>query len=102
MTDGLLGLADPQRTCVGCRLPADRSVLLRVVVREGVLVPDDRAKLPGRGAWLHRDQECLTAADRRRAFPRALRVPGPLDTHLLHQWFDQIVHQPEPPGDETA
>ncbi|NKT07135.1 DUF448 domain-containing protein, partial [Rhodococcus hoagii] len=32
------------------------------------------ARLPGRGAWLHRDPKCLSEAGRRRAFGRALRV----------------------------
>ena len=54
--------------------------LLRVVVVHGVLTPDPRRRLPGRGAWLHPAPECLDRAERRSAFPRALRVPGPLDT----------------------
>ena len=29
---------------------------------------------------MHPDPECLHRAERRSAFPRALRVPGPLDT----------------------
>jgi len=53
--------------------------LLRVVVVDGVLTPDPRRRLPGRGAWLHLASECLDRAERRSAFPRALRVPGPLD-----------------------
>jgi predicted RNA-binding protein YlxR (DUF448 family) len=44
-----------------------------------MLIPDPRRRLPGRGAWLHPDLECLGRAERRSAFPRALRVPGPLD-----------------------
>ena len=47
---------------------------------DGVLTPDPRRRLPGRGAWLHLAPECLDRAERRSAFPRALRVPGPLDT----------------------
>ena len=50
-----------------------------MVARSGVLVVDERRVLPGRGAHLHRDLGCLELAERRRAFPRALRVPGPLD-----------------------
>ncbi|WP_106280058.1 DUF448 domain-containing protein [Geodermatophilus tzadiensis] len=82
----------PVRTCVGCRERAPVTDLLRVVVRDGALVPDPRRRLPGRGASLHPTPECLRAAERRRAFPRALRLPGgggaaveagPLRTHVL-------------------
>jgi uncharacterized protein len=74
----------PVRTCVGCRERAARADLLRVVVVEGRLVPDPRRRLPGRGASVHPVQHCVDLAVRRRAFPRALRLPGPLDaTELL-------------------
>lgn len=53
--------------------------LLRVVAVDGRVVVDGSRRLGGRGAWLHPDLRCLTEAQRRRAFPRALRVPGPLD-----------------------
>jgi predicted RNA-binding protein YlxR (DUF448 family) len=52
---------------------------VRVVVVEGVLVPDPRARIPGRGAWLHPDLDCLDLAVRRRALPRAFRLTVPLD-----------------------
>ncbi|MFD5214560.1 YlxR family protein [Microbacterium sp. NPDC058345] len=65
---------EPVRTCVGCRGRASRSALIRVVHCDGELVFDERAVLPGRGAWLHPASECLDAAVRRRAFARALRV----------------------------
>ncbi|WP_448609652.1 YlxR family protein [Geodermatophilus sp. URMC 60] len=82
----------PVRTCVGCRKRAPVTELLRVVARDGALVPDSRRRLPGRGASLHPTPECLHAAERRRAFPRALRLPGgggspveagPLRDHVL-------------------
>ncbi len=75
------------RTCVGCRNRAPASTLLRVVasVDAGVnaLVVDPRHRLPGRGAYLHVDPACLAKAERRRAFVRALRVAGILDTGEL-------------------
>jgi predicted RNA-binding protein YlxR (DUF448 family) len=75
------------RTCVGCRSRAPASTLLRVVavIQAGVatLVPDPRHRLPGRGAYLHVDPACLAKAERRRAFGRALRVAGVLDTGEL-------------------
>jgi predicted RNA-binding protein YlxR (DUF448 family) len=46
--------------------------------------------LPGRGASVHPDPRCVDLAEKRRAFPRALRLPGPLDlsavrSHLQDQ-----------------
>jgi predicted RNA-binding protein YlxR (DUF448 family) len=73
----------PVRTCVGCRARADRSSLLRVVVRDFELVVDTSAVLPGRGAWLHPQIQCYQLAVKRRAFGRALRNSGNLDTAAL-------------------
>lgn len=80
---------DPVRTCVGCRQRAGKSELLRVTARDGACLPDPRAQHQARGAYLHPTLECLAAAERRRAFPRALRVPGPLDTTALHDWLER-------------
>lgn len=95
--------ATPVRTCVGCRARADKSDLLRVVAIEGECVPDLHNRLPGRGAHMHPDLRCLDLAVRRRAFPRALRVPGPLDTEALRRYVgeqaasttDRTVHPDE-------
>jgi uncharacterized protein len=89
----------PMRTCVGCRVRASKSDLLRVVAVEigtepstvKVLAPDRHARLPGRGAYLHFDLRCLALAERRRVFPRALRLPGPLDVSVLRQWLEKHV-----------
>jgi predicted RNA-binding protein YlxR (DUF448 family) len=75
-----VGPSGPVRTCIGCRTRERSTVLLRVVAVDGVVTPDLRRRLPGRGAWLHPDPGCLDAAERRRAFGRALRVSEPLDT----------------------
>jgi uncharacterized protein len=34
---------------------------------------------------VHPDLRCVELAEKRRAFPRALRLPGPLDTSLLRE-----------------
>lgn len=72
-------LDGPVRTCVGCRVRAAKSALLRVVVADGKLVVDPSGRLPGRGASVHLDPACVDLAERRKAFPRALRSGGPLD-----------------------
>ena len=76
---------DPVRTCVACRVRAPRSALVRVVVKDGALVADEKAILPGRGAWVHDTDECVETAIRRRAFGRALRVSGDLDTQTFQE-----------------
>ena len=84
----------PRRTCVGCRTTTTDDELLRLALSRpsagagagpaaadavAVVVPDPRRRLGGRGAWLHPDPACLALAVRRRAVPRALRVPAPVD-----------------------
>nr|WP_084504333.1 YlxR family protein [Actinoplanes sp. N902-109] len=77
----------PERTCVGCRLRAPATELLRFVAVEAgdllQLQPDPDRRLPGRGAHLHLDPACFAQAERRRAFGRALRLTGVADTGLL-------------------
>jgi predicted RNA-binding protein YlxR (DUF448 family) len=62
--------------------------LLRVVaVSTGngkyAVTVDPAGTLPGRGAWLHPVPQCATQAIRRRAFARALRIAGALDTSAV-------------------
>ncbi|RDG32611.1 YlxR family protein [Streptomyces corynorhini] len=77
--------ACPERTCLGCRKRAAKSDLLRIVLIGEQCVPDLRGTLPGRGAYTHPALNCLDLAVRRRAFPRAFRVQGPLDSAELRR-----------------
>ncbi|HEY7813618.1 MAG TPA: YlxR family protein [Nakamurella sp.] len=77
----------PQRTCIGCRMRERDVELLRVVVVAGAVIPDMRRRLPGRGAWLHRDLRCYDLAQRRRAFGRALRGGPELDTTSVRAYL---------------
>ena len=52
------------------------------------LTPDPRGRMPGRGAHLHPDPECLALAERRRAFGRALRADGPLAATAVQAWIE--------------
>ena len=81
--------ACPERTCVGCRERAAKTELLRIVAIKDACVPDPRGTLPGRGAYVHPVSVCLDQAVRRRAFTRALRAPGALDTKALRQYVEQ-------------
>lgn len=71
------------RTCLGCRMRTEPAALLRVVERDGFVVPDLSRSMTGRGAWVHPTRECVDASIKRKAFGRALRVttalnPAPL------------------------
>ncbi|MFI9009616.1 YlxR family protein [Actinosynnema sp. NPDC053489] len=57
---------------------------------DGTVVPDTRRRLPGRGAWLHPDPDCLRNAEKRRAFPRAFRLHGPLDVDRVRGHLAQL------------
>ena len=74
------------RMCVGCRKRDSITVLTRVVLASGrvnALVIDQARRLPGRGAWVHPTSECVGRAVSRKAFGRALRRDGALDTSGL-------------------
>ena len=66
--------AASQRTCVSCREKGAREALVRLVLDpNGALVVDYRAKLPGRGCWLHPAQACIRVLEDK---------PGLLKRHL--------------------
>ena len=75
-------VATPERTCVGCRRRRDQSELVRLVLKEGRVIPGS-AGAPGRGAYLCPDTTCLAAAEKKRAFARAFRGPATLDASVL-------------------
>ncbi|WP_315987460.1 YlxR family protein [Actinomadura sp. HBU206391] len=76
---------------MGCRVRTAKSDLLRLVAVEGSIVPDPHGRRPGRGASLHPDLGCLELAERRRAFPRAFRLAGPLDVSALREHLEALV-----------
>jgi len=50
----------PQRMCVSCRTRRDKKDLVRVTLaQDGSLTVDPTGKLPGRGAYLCKDEKCI-------------------------------------------
>ena len=84
---------EPVRTCLGCRQRAPRSSLVRLVARDGRVVVDAAARLPGRGAWLHPASACLETAISRKAFGRAFRTTV-LDTTSLSTDLEERAERP--------
>ena len=70
----------PMRQCVGCREMKPKKELIRVVRSpEGAVSLDYKGKLPGRGAHVCPDAECLKRAKRSKALERAFSAPLPED-----------------------
>ena len=62
----------PMRQCVGCREMKEKKTLIRVVKSpEGAVSLDFKGKLPGRGAYVCPNPECLKRARKSRALERA-------------------------------
>ncbi len=65
----------PERTCVASRVARPIGELIRFVAGpDGVLTPDIRARLPGRGVWVTGRRDLLEEAIRRKAFGRGLKA----------------------------
>ncbi len=59
---------------------------------DGQLRLDQRRTLPGRGAWVHLTPTCVSQAKKRRAFPRILKVHGPVVDETMDQDFwDELI-----------
>ncbi len=86
---GLAGF--PLRTCVGCRVTAHQSELVRFVLDQtggiSAVAPDPKRRATGRGAWVHGQPACVTQAITRRAFHRALRAGKELDISRVAAFF---------------
>jgi predicted RNA-binding protein YlxR (DUF448 family) len=49
----------PVRTCLGCLKPDRKDAMVRIVVATGGVQPDFEGRKPGRGGYLHPQDECL-------------------------------------------
>jgi uncharacterized protein len=69
----------PVRTCVACRQEAGKRNLVRLVrdPTTGEVKVDPTGRANGRGAYLHRDPDCVELARRRGGLARALKAPVP-------------------------
>ncbi|HJE90829.1 MAG TPA: YlxR family protein [Dietzia timorensis] len=88
---------------MGCRRSEPLSDdLVRVVAVEhgSSIVPDRSATMAGRGAWVHRNADCVRTALERKAFPRSLRVGLNADVSALNEFVAQLCgDQTIPPAD---
>ena len=91
--------------CIGCRKRELAVELLRMVavpteIGQSAVSVDTTCSRPGRGAWLHPDNRCLSAAMRRHAFVRALRITGTPETSAVVEHFAKLTHPGKGIGSE--
>lgn len=75
--------ANDIRQCLVTRERRPAAEMLRFVLDpEGVVVPDIKRRLPGRGVWVTADRDCLREAVRRRLFGRGFKCEVRVDAEL--------------------
>lgn len=63
------------RTCALTRKAMPKEAMIRFVVGpDNVVVPDIRARLPGRGVWIEATRQAISQAVRRKTFARSLKT----------------------------
>ncbi len=76
----------PQRMCVVCRKMKDKDELIRAVKsKDGELRVDKSGKLPGRGAYVCREGDCISCLDKVKGLERAFKgkVPAEVKEEIL-------------------
>jgi len=64
----------PERMCIACRQMKPKSELIRIVKNGGEVALDMRQKLGGRGAYICKNEECITSAKKRRALSKHFKT----------------------------
>ena len=57
----------PYRTCIGCMGRDSKEHMLRIAASGDTLTLDEEGRMPGRGAYLHYRNRCITSFGRNKA-----------------------------------
>ncbi len=72
----------PMRQCVGCREMKPKRELVRVIrTLEGEVTVDVTGKKNGRGAYICKNQSCLSAAVKSKGLERSLKTSIPQEIY---------------------
>jgi uncharacterized protein len=89
LDDGETGMT---RTCIVTREAKSPDHLIRFALApDGGLVPDIRARLPGRGVWVSNSQSLVAEAVKKGAFARSLKQPVQVATDLPEQVAELLM-----------
>ena len=79
----------PTRMCSGCMARRAKSELIRIVSQsDGKTIIDKEYLIPGRGAYVCRDAECIRKAQKRNWFSRTLK--GEVDSRIYDELSEFI------------
>jgi len=86
---------EPLRRCIGCGRERAKAELIRLVAYEGRVIVDYHAKLPGRGAYVCPQRECIARAMKKHRLERAFKLENnQLDYHDLPERIRRAIkHQ---------
>ncbi len=83
----------PERSCIVTRVKDAPDNLIRFVVGPDLsVVPDIRARLPGRGAWVKAEAAVVTEAVHRKSFARAFKSDVKVRIDLA-AWVGSLLEQ---------
>lgn len=76
----------PERMCIVTRMVMEKDMLIRFVADpKGMVVPDLRCNLPGRGVWVGASRSRVSEAVKRQLFSRGLKARVEADAHLAER-----------------
>ena len=82
----------PQRMCVSCKTKADKKDLLRIVLqKDGEIAYDPTGRLPGRGSYLCRKEECIMIELKAKRLAKTLKHQ--MSDDELKQIADKILEE---------
>ena len=70
-------MSTPLRMCVVCRQMKPKTELLRIAKKDGGFSVDVSGKLPGRGAYICKGNDCREKFKKQRSFERAFKGAFP-------------------------
>ena len=76
----------PQRTCIGCGMQKDKKDLIRIVKnKQGEISLDRTGRLPGRGAYICDNTECL------KKIIKSKKLEKSFDTKIEDIVYDELI-----------
>jgi predicted RNA-binding protein YlxR (DUF448 family) len=77
-----------QRSCIACRKLENWTDLIRTVLVNNEAKVDLNHRMPGRGAWLHRN--CIRVALERKAFNHSFKFEGEIKYQELEDYLKNL------------